>query len=311
MVRFPTCITCLACKNLQVWRHGVKILSIIAEDDVALPSSVYKEMEMKIPVDKRHTIQSVFYPGAGHLIEPPYTPLCRACYLDEQFGVEPIGLFWAMVPSAKHRKPTRLLKKDVTVPFDITISAWLNHVHLKSIGSSSNSPGVIAATQVKRWYLQEGVQRIPDVAELLSQHPQASDGGIGVIGTSFGGAVANMLASFCRKIWRQDVKILSLVGEDDRTVSPMLYRELIKKVPGDKVRNIQTIYYPGAGHIIEPPYVPLCREHYLDNKSEKLFLFGGEMKGNAVAQEDSWRRILEHFNKFLAKRNTDGNNVVS
>ncbi|XP_046567763.1 peroxisomal succinyl-coenzyme A thioesterase-like isoform X2 [Haliotis rubra] len=72
---------------LPVWRHGVKILSIIAEDDVALPSSVYKEMEMKIPVDKRHTIQSVFYPGAGHLIEPPYTPLCRACYLDEQFEI--------------------------------------------------------------------------------------------------------------------------------------------------------------------------------------------------------------------------------
>ncbi|XP_046359096.2 bile acid-CoA:amino acid N-acyltransferase-like [Haliotis rufescens] len=351
-------------------------------------------------------------------------------------GVEPMGLFWAMVPSAKHRKATRLLKKDVTVPYDITISAHLNHVHLQSIQSTSNSSGVMATTQVKRWYLGEGVRRVPlrderlrgtmfipsgvgpfpavldifggagglfehraalmasrgfltlalaylqynglprfyeeldydyfqEAAELLSQHPQASPGGIGVMGTCFGGAVANMLVSFCPKvtaattinglpfstlrdqdingerikgymaimkkddkyftptfnftmdnvpilpIWRQDVQVLSITGEDDRTVSPTLYRELFKKIPRDKMHNIQGVYYPGAGHIIEPPYAPMCKEHYLDETMETLFLFGGEMKATAEAQEDSWKRILEHFNKNLPRRSTDGKNADS
>lgn len=62
------------------------MLCIIAEDDTAMPPSVYKEMVRQIPEEKLHTIKSVFYPGAGHLIEPPYAPLCRASYMNEQFG---------------------------------------------------------------------------------------------------------------------------------------------------------------------------------------------------------------------------------
>ncbi|XP_046567762.1 bile acid-CoA:amino acid N-acyltransferase-like isoform X1 [Haliotis rubra] len=76
-------------------------------------------------------------------------------------GVEPMGLFWSMVPSMKHRRTTRLLNIDVTVPYDVTISVQSSHLDLESIQSASNTSGVIAATHVRRRYISKGVQRFP------------------------------------------------------------------------------------------------------------------------------------------------------
>ena len=61
--------------------------------------------------------------------------------------------------------------------------------------------------------------------------------------------------------------------------------------------------YPEAGHIIEPPYSPLCYASY-NRATENLWggpylVWGGEMKAHARAQEDAWPKILSFLQKHL------------
>ena len=65
--------------------------------------------------------------------------------------------------------------------------------------------------------------------------------------------------------------------------------------------------YPGAGHLIEPPYTPHCSASFmkLGLSPEIGFLaWGGEPVGHAYAQEDSWLKILEFLRKNLMRRTT-------
>jgi hypothetical protein len=39
----------------------------------------------RYPADKKHQIEMVKYPGAGHLLEPPYNPHCKGC-INPTFG---------------------------------------------------------------------------------------------------------------------------------------------------------------------------------------------------------------------------------
>ena len=56
--------------------------------------------------------------------------------------------------------------------------------------------------------------------------------------------------------------------------------------------------YHGAGHLIEPPYSPHVFMSF--QKSYGMyFAWGGQAKPHAVAQEHSWCKILEFFNKKL------------
>ena len=84
-----------------------------------------------------------------------------------------------------------------------------------------------------------------------------------------------------------------LVGLDDGQVDPSEYQTLYDSCPGAKQPDIQLVTYPGAGHLIEPPYNPLCRTSLLRTFGQ-VVLWGGRKKEHAIAQEDSWRRIL-HF----------------
>ncbi|XP_046372726.2 acyl-coenzyme A amino acid N-acyltransferase 1-like [Haliotis rufescens] len=337
------------------------------------------------------------------------------------YGVEPMGLLWSMTPS-KDKGAKRLLIKDVTRPYDVTMSVHADHMDLEAIKSANNISTVLDTQHVRRWYLRNGVQRIPvrkgrlrgtlfipsgvapypavldmfggsgglfefraallasrgfltfalaylafdglprnfdeldfdyfmEAVEMLSGHLLALPGGIGVIGSSFGGGLTNMLASFCDKVkaavvingpptsplrdqdvngeriighiprwnelsgdiilnydhsdvlpmWRQGAKILHLVSEDDQVLPSSAYRSLMQKIPGDKKHNIQSVFYPGAGHLLEPPFAPLCRESSIKIGNDTLVIWGGDMQSHAVAQENSWKRILEHLNTHLSR----------
>ena len=53
------------------------------------------------------------------------------------------------------------------------------------------------------------------------------------------------------------------------------------------------IGYPGAGHLIEPPYLPLCDHSMIRILTNRVVhAWGGETKQHAIAQEDSWLKIL-------------------
>jgi dienelactone hydrolase len=50
-------------------------------------------------------------------------------------------------------------------------------------------------------------------------------------------------------------------------------------------------HYPDAGHGIQPPYLPTPGTYY----------FGGDLEGNAAANEDSWRRVLSMLDGRLRR----------
>lgn len=56
--------------------------------------------------------------------------------------------------------------------------------------------------------------------------------------------------------------------------------------------------FPGAGHLIEPPYTPLCHATYMKVFKEH-WVMGGEPKSHAFAQETSWQKILYFFQQTL------------
>lgn len=50
--------------------------------------------------------------------------------------------------------------------------------------------------------------------------------------------------------------------------------------------------YPGAGHMIFPPYAPTTQRHAAHRVIGTDFAFGGSAAADAEAGEDSWRRVL-------------------
>ncbi|CAL8386315.1 unnamed protein product [Gadus morhua 'NCC'] len=72
-------------------------------------------------------------------------------------------------------------------------------------------------------------------------------------------------------------------------------------VAGNK-HLLTTLTYPKAGHLIEPPFTPHVRASkfiFLHSKEKAMMLWGGEPKAHAVAQEDSWKRILNFLKEHL------------
>lgn len=92
-------------------------------------------------------------------------------------------------------------------------------------------------------------------------------------------------------IWKNNPKVLHLLGENDMCSPSECIPFMRDQYPPDKKDNCVILSYPGAGHLIEPPYTPLCSMSY--HKSLKMhFVWGGEPKPHAYAQEDSWRKVL-------------------
>ncbi|XP_043929943.1 acyl-coenzyme A thioesterase 1-like [Protopterus annectens] len=100
---------------------------------------------------------------------------------------------------------------------------------------------------------------------------------------------------------------LFLAGDDDRSIPAVEnVEEAIKLLQKHGKVNYEYHIYPGAGHLIEPPYFPLCRAAW-NKLAGRVILWGGETKSQYMAQEDSWKSILN----FLQKHLNSVNNVRS
>ncbi|XP_067664326.1 acyl-coenzyme A thioesterase 1-like [Haliotis asinina] len=98
--------------------------------------------------------------------------------------------------------------------------------------------------------------------------------------------------------WKNNARILYLCGDDDGVLMDTYANTFMEACPEEEQKNIELIIYPGAGHLIEPPYMPLCRTIY-HNMLGMTLVMGGQTEGHAVAQEDAWKRLLEFFHKHL------------
>lgn len=94
-------------------------------------------------------------------------------------------------------------------------------------------------------------------------------------------------------------KILFIVGENDECLDSKSHAQRAM----DQLRrhgrsNGRILAYPGAGHLIEPPYSPFCFLSWQSILGRPL-LWGGDPIAHAAAQEHSWREIQKFFRQHL------------
>ncbi|KAH0620629.1 hypothetical protein JD844_021288, partial [Phrynosoma platyrhinos] len=93
-------------------------------------------------------------------------------------------------------------------------------------------------------------------------------------------------------------KFLFLTGQDDRNwTSEKFCREAVRRLQENGC-HVEFYCYPGAGHLLEPPYLPLCIASF-HKPLGGFMLWGGKRKEHAMAQEDAWQRILTFFKQHL------------
>lgn len=98
--------------------------------------------------------------------------------------------------------------------------------------------------------------------------------------------------------------LLLIVGEDDQnwpaSESAEDMKEMMERAGNSHLLTI--LSYPGAGHLIEPPYSPHIRASNFmtaESRQKVLVLWGGETVPHSHAQEDSWKRTLDFLEEHL------------
>ncbi|XP_036433189.1 peroxisomal succinyl-coenzyme A thioesterase-like isoform X2 [Colossoma macropomum] len=96
--------------------------------------------------------------------------------------------------------------------------------------------------------------------------------------------------------------VLLVNGGDDQNWPAVESAEDMVRIM-EKAGNLhllQVLTYPGAGHLIEPPYTPHHRaSNFVLGKDKVVMLWGGQPKPHADAQEDSWEKILAFLRQHL------------
>ncbi|XP_053544335.1 peroxisomal succinyl-coenzyme A thioesterase isoform X1 [Ictalurus punctatus] len=97
--------------------------------------------------------------------------------------------------------------------------------------------------------------------------------------------------------------LLLVVGDDDQNWATLESAEDMERIT-EKAGNrhlLKILIYPGAGHLIEPPYTPHHRasNFMVAGKEKVVMLWGGQTRLHAYAQEDSWEKILDFLRQHL------------
>nr|XP_055047058.1 peroxisomal succinyl-coenzyme A thioesterase-like [Misgurnus anguillicaudatus] len=97
--------------------------------------------------------------------------------------------------------------------------------------------------------------------------------------------------------------LLLVIAGDDQSWPSVESAEDMKLIM-EKAGNLhllKVLTYPGAGHLIEPPYTPHIRASNFINLHHKkvVLLWGGQTKPHAYAQENAWKEILAFLRQQL------------
>ncbi|XP_010745228.2 acyl-coenzyme A thioesterase 4 isoform X1 [Larimichthys crocea] len=113
---------------------------------------------------------------------------------------------------------------------------------------------------------------------------------------------ANLAPETIVKIEKLTCPLLCIVGEDDLSSSSIECANLMEETlrAAGKHQLFTCLSYPGAGHLIEPPYTPNSRASLWSVKPVKqITLWGGHLASHAAAQEDAWKKTLEFLETNL------------
>lgn len=95
-------------------------------------------------------------------------------------------------------------------------------------------------------------------------------------------------------------QILFIVGENDESINSKEYAEqALDQLQSHGRNNGRMLVYPGAGHLIEPPYMPLCYASWSSHYFSVPLLWGGDPVAHAAAQEHAWGEIQKFFRQHL------------
>ncbi|XP_047225071.1 acyl-coenzyme A thioesterase 1-like isoform X2 [Girardinichthys multiradiatus] len=93
---------------------------------------------------------------------------------------------------------------------------------------------------------------------------------------------------------------LFVASEDDLTWDSKAYMEnMVERLTSNGKENLETVCYPGAGHLLEPPYGPFCSS-CMHHFSRLPVLWGGEPRAHAAAEVHLWRKIQEFLKTHLS-----------
>ncbi|XP_053143962.1 bile acid-CoA:amino acid N-acyltransferase [Hemicordylus capensis] len=94
-------------------------------------------------------------------------------------------------------------------------------------------------------------------------------------------------------------KILFIVGENDKNYNSKAFAmETMERMKKLGKTHCALLSYPSAGHLIEPPASPFCRQSWSPFFFRPL-LWGGEAQAHAEAQVQSWREIQTFLHRHL------------
>lgn len=96
-------------------------------------------------------------------------------------------------------------------------------------------------------------------------------------------------------------QILFIIGENDQSIKSKEHAEqALEQLKSHGRSNGRALVYPGAGHLIEPPYMPLC---YASRSTSRflMLLWGGDPAAHAAAQEHAWGEIQKFFRQHLTQ----------
>ncbi|XP_043943238.1 peroxisomal succinyl-coenzyme A thioesterase-like [Protopterus annectens] len=106
------------------------------------------------------------------------------------------------------------------------------------------------------------------------------------------------------KVGKIRCPVLLIYGDDDQCWPVTEAADDIEKMMQEagNAHLLTRICYPGAGHIIEPPYNAFVPESILvfpKLQMKAKLLFGGKTEPHSAAQEDSWKRLLAFLEQHL------------
>lgn len=97
-------------------------------------------------------------------------------------------------------------------------------------------------------------------------------------------------------------QILFIVGENDELINSREYgKQALDQLQSHGRSNGRMLVYPGAGHLIEPPYAPLCYASRNTHHYSTPLLWGGDPVAHAAAQEHAWGEIQKFFRQHLVQ----------
>ncbi|XP_067462705.1 acyl-coenzyme A thioesterase 6-like isoform X4 [Thunnus thynnus] len=93
---------------------------------------------------------------------------------------------------------------------------------------------------------------------------------------------------------------LFVASEDDLNWDSKAFMDqMVERLKRHGKENFESVCYPRAGHLLEPPYGPHCGSsfHWL---ARQLAMWGGEPRSHAAAEVHLWKKIQEFLRSHLS-----------